>query len=113
MCSVTSATDHLSGAALKFHCAADKTLVASSTPCLVDSKYFIAFSRSAADNDCVCATTAVHASATTKTNARFTEFRIPDFSCTTRIFGPGFYSTFSEFCLNGALLKQKMSELGE
>ena len=34
ICSVTSATDHLSGAALKFHWAADRPLVASRTPCL-------------------------------------------------------------------------------
>jgi hypothetical protein len=28
-------------------------------------------------------------------------------------FGPGFYSAFSELCLNGAWLKQKMLELSE
>src|SRR5882762_6634586 len=105
MCSVTSATDHFSGAALKFHCAGDNPLVASATPSLVDSKYFIAFSRSAADNDCACAATTIHASVTTKINACFTEFRIPDFSCSTRILGPGIL-----FYVFGALFKRSLVE---
>ena len=49
MCSVTSATDHLSGAALKFHWATDRPLVASRTPCLgrLDDLLPLALSRSA------------------------------------------------------------------
>src|ERR1700692_1802751 len=52
MCSVTSATDQRSGAGLKFHCASDRPAVASSTPCFVLSRYFMARSRSAWVNDC-------------------------------------------------------------
>src|SRR5438477_662045 len=100
MCSVTSAIDHLSGVGLKFHCAGESPLVASATPCFVDSRYFNALSRSAADNDCAWAAITLQASTTRKTIPCFTIFRIPDFSCNTRILGPGSSSTFLADCLD-------------
>jgi hypothetical protein len=47
MCSITCAIDQRSGPGLKFHCASDNPLVASSTFLFVVSRYFIALSLSA------------------------------------------------------------------
>src|SRR5208282_436549 len=74
MCSVTSATDQRSGPGLKFHCASDNPAVASSTPCLVLSRYFMARSRSAWVNDCEYAEIETYSTTAITVKSRFIVF---------------------------------------
>src|SRR5271155_3523842 len=52
MCSSVRATDHLSGAALKFHCAGVRFLVSATMASRVCSRYVMPFSRSAWESVC-------------------------------------------------------------
>src|SRR5579862_6355253 len=91
MCSMHSATDHLSGAGLKFHCASLRPFTEASTPFLLVSRYASAFSLSAGVASCartLPATVRVTAAATT-VPSHFRRFMISSPELATSCCGSG------------------------